>query len=214
MGECITLDPEHPEPERLNRIAEVIRQGGVIAYPTDTFYGLGCDPFNSAAVERLFAIKQRERDKPILLIISDPWLVVWLTAERSERFEQLSQHFWPGPLTLVLRASDRLPSALTGETGTIGIRLPDHALCRRIVRAAGGVLTGTSANLSGQPSATTADAVASQLGAVLDLIVDGGKTAGGAPSTVLDVTQDPPRLIRQGAVPTDRLMALMQVKRE
>lgn len=200
MTEIIKLDPDQPNEVGLNRVAEVIRQGGVIAYPTDTFYGLGCDPFNEAAIERLFAIKQREWDKPILLIISDPSFVVWLTSERNERFERLSQHFWPGPLTLVLRASERLPSTLTGETGTIGIRLPDHALCRRIVNAAGGVLTGTSANLTGQPSAATAEGVQNQLGETLDLIVDGGPTPGGAPSTVLDVTQDPPRLIREGAV--------------
>jgi L-threonylcarbamoyladenylate synthase len=214
MMEIIKLDPDQPETERLNRIADVVRQGGVIAYPTDTFYGLGCDPFNPAAIERLFAIKQRERDKPILLIISDPSLVVWLTSERGERFGQLSQHFWPGPLTLVLRASERLPSALSGETGTIGIRLPDHALCRRIVSAAGGVLTGTSANLTGQPSAVTADAVLSQLGEALDLIVDGGPTPGGLPSTVLDLTQEPPRLIREGALPIHPLMALINAEGE
>lgn len=212
--EIIKLDPDHPETERLNRIADMVRQGGVIAYPTDTFYGLGCDPFNPTAIERLFAIKQRERDKPILLIISDPSLVIWLTAERNERFERLSQHFWPGPLTLVLRASERLPSALTGETGTIGIRFPDHALCRRIVSAAGGVLTGTSANLTGQPSAVTAEEVPNQLGKSLDLIVDGGPTPGGAPSTVLDLTQDPPRLIREGALPRHPLMALIDAEGE
>ena len=212
--EIIKLDPDHPEIERLHRIADVIRQGGVMAYPTDTFYGLGCDPFNLAAIERLFAIKQRERDKPILLIISDPSLVIWLTSERNERFERLSQHFWPGPLTLVLRASERLPSVLTGETGTIGIRFPDHALCRQIVSAAGGVLTGTSANLTGQPSATTTDGVLSQLGETLDLIVNGGPTPGGAPSTVLDLTQDPPRLIREGALPIHPLMALITAEGE
>ncbi|MBI3950911.1 MAG: threonylcarbamoyl-AMP synthase [Acidobacteria bacterium] len=201
MGtEIIKLDPDQLADAGLSCIAEAVRQGRVIAYPTDTFYGLGCDPFNEAAVERLFAIKQRERDKPILLIISDPTLVVWLTSERNERFKRLSQHFWPGPLTLVLRASERLPSLLTGETGTIGIRLPDHELCRRIVSAAGGVLTGTSANLTGQPSVATAEGVLSQLGESLNLIVDGGPTPGGAPSTVLDLTQDPPWLIREGAV--------------
>jgi L-threonylcarbamoyladenylate synthase len=186
---------------RLDCIAETIGRGGVIAYPTDTFYGLGCDPFNEAAIERLFAIKGRERGKPILLIVSDPSIVARLTSGRNERFDRLSRRLWPGPLTFVLRASEQLPRGLTGETGTIGIRLPDHALCRRIVGAAGGVLTGTSANLTGRPSVATAGAVSSELGRFLDLIVDGGRTPGGAPSTVLDVTQDPVRIVREGAIP-------------
>ncbi len=200
MVEIIKLEPDQQMGTDLSRIADVVRQGGVIAYPTDTFYGLGCDPFNTAAIDQLFAIKQRERGQPILLIISDPSLVVWLTSERDERFERLSQQFWPGPLTLVLRASERLPATLTGQTGTIGIRLPDHDLCRRIVNTAGGVLTGTSANVTGQPSAATAEAVLGQLGDAPDLIVDGGPTSGGAPSTVLDLTQEPPQLVREGVV--------------
>jgi len=200
MAAIVKLGSDHPDDVGLSRIAEVVRQGGVIAYPTDTFYGLGCDPFHEAAIDRLLAIKQRERGKPILLIISDLSLVDQLTSERSQRFERLSQRFWPGPLTLVLRAAECLPLTVTGETGTIGIRLPDHALCRQIASAAGGVLTGTSANLAGQPSAATAEAVLRQLGESLDLLVDGGPTPGGAPSTVLDLTQDPPRLIREGAV--------------
>jgi L-threonylcarbamoyladenylate synthase len=200
MPEIINFDNDHLQDVGLSRVAEVIRQGGVIAYPTDTFYGLGCDPFNEAAIDRLFAIKKRARGNPILLIICDPSLVIWLTSERGNLFERLSRQFWPGPLTMVLRASERLPSALTGESGTIGIRFPDHELCRRIVSAAGGVLTGTSANLTGQPSAATAEAVMNQLGGTLDLIVDGGPTPGGAPSTVLDLTLDPPRLIREGVL--------------
>jgi L-threonylcarbamoyladenylate synthase len=205
MTDVIRLLSDQPHADELNHIADVIRGGGVIAYPTDTFYGLGCDPFNERAVEQLFAIKQRERGKPILLIVSDVSFVYWLTSEQTALFERLSQRFWPGPLTLVLRASERLPSILTGETGTIGIRLPDHKLCRRIVYAAGGALTGTSANLSGRLNIATADGVIEQLGDAVDLIVDGGPTAGGAPSTVLDLTQDPPQLIREGAIPRQAL---------
>jgi L-threonylcarbamoyladenylate synthase len=173
----------------------------VIAYPTDTFYGLGCDPFCESAVQRIFSIKAREPGKPILLIISDLSPLDRLTGEHGSLFLQVSRQFWPGPLTLVVPAAPGLPSILTGDTGTIGIRLPDHALCRRIVGVCGGVLTGTSANLSGMPSLSTADAVAAQLGEVLELIVDGGPTPGGQPSTILNITQDRPRLIREGALP-------------
>jgi L-threonylcarbamoyladenylate synthase len=205
MVEVIKLNPNHLEEEALRRIAEVVQQGGVIAYPTDTFYGLGCDPFSESAVERIFSIKGREPGKPIVLIVSELSVLDRLTGERGPLFAAVSRRFWPGPLTIVVPAASTLPSILTADTGTVGIRWPHDDLCCRIVHAGGEVLTGTSANLSGTPSLATAEAVAAQIGAMLDLIVDGGPTAGGQPSTILDLAQGEPKLIREGALPRAQL---------
>lgn len=181
--------------------SEVIYNGGVIAFRTDTFYGLGVDPFNAAAVARLRGLKGREDNKPILLLISDAEQVERVIAASSDRFKIAAREFWPGPLTIVGSAVAELPEAITSGTGTVGVRLPADKDVRELVRECGGVLTATSANPAGREPARSAQEVASYFTSGLDLIVDDGEVTATEPSTVLDVLTSPPRIVREGAIP-------------
>lgn len=180
--------------------SEVISNGGVVAFRTDTFYGLGADPFNSAAVARLRELKGREDNKPILLLISDADLVERLITTRSDQFKMAAREFWPGPLTIIGAAVAELPQEITAGSGTVGVRLPADETVREFVRECGGVLTATSANPAGREPARSAREVASYF-TDLDLIVDGGEISATEPSTVLDVLTSPPRIVREGAIP-------------
>lgn len=179
---------------------KIIKQGGVIAYRTDTFYGLGADPFNSVAVARIRELKGREDDKPILLLISDPDHVQRLIVERSREFDDVAARFWPGPLTIIGKAVDDLPHEITAGTGTVGVRLPDDEKVRRLVRECGGVLTATSANPAGREPARSAEQVQAYFPEGIDLIINGGEVTATEPSTVLDATTSPPRIVREGAI--------------
>ncbi|MDQ2937383.1 MAG: L-threonylcarbamoyladenylate synthase [Acidobacteriota bacterium] len=193
------------------RIAEIIRGGGVIAFRTDTFYGLGADPFNESAVRRIRRLKGREEAKPILLLISDLEEVDRFITNQSQLFNQVANRFWPGPLTVVSVARQALPSVLTAGTKTIGLRLPDDENLRALVRLCGGALTATSANTAGEPPARSATEVenyfAQNIDLVqgIDLIIDGGEVTATQPSTVLDLTVAQPRLIREGAITREDL---------
>lgn len=190
--------------------SRVVREGGIVAFPTETFYGLGTCPFNAHAVRRIFDLKGRVlQAAPILVLIRSRTELEALTSEITPTAERLMETYWPGPLTLVFRASDSVPSVLTAETGTIGIRLSAHADVQRLLSAVGGPLTGTSANRSGHPSATTAEEVDRVLGTDVDLILNGGETAGGPPSTVVDTTMAPPRLVREGRIPKASLLSIL-----
>ena len=180
--------------------AEVISKGGVIAFRTDTFYGLGADPFNTSAVARVRELKGREDNKPILLLIADRDQVEKLITTPSETFARVAEEFWPGPLTIIGSAVASLPQEITAGTGTVGIRLPADEQVRELVRECGGVLTATSANPSGHSPARSAQEVAEYFPSGLDLIVDGGAVSATEPSTVLDVLASPPRVIREGAI--------------
>lgn len=197
--EIIKIDPAHPK-LAFARCRDVIKAGGVIVYPTDTFYGLGADPDNAAAVKRLFAIKGRQSDRPILLLIKDVAEVQRWAAEISPEAEELMQKHWPGPLTLVFKAKGRVLPELTARTGTIGLRVPGNAVTRQLLAFLGTALTGTSANVSGGPSARTAEEAGEAAGNTAELILDGGMTAGGKPSTVVDVSAGKAIVLREGAI--------------
>jgi len=182
------------------QIVEVVFSGGVIAFRTDTFYGLGADPFNREAVKRIKKLKSREGTKPILIIISDQDQIERFIVERSESFESLAHRFWPGPLTLIGKAAAGLPDEITGRTGTVGVRLPDDADLRALLRACGGALTATSANSSNEDPAKTARDVERYFGSTIDLIVDGGNARVDRASTVVDVTGAEPKLVREGVI--------------
>ncbi|MBI3994917.1 MAG: threonylcarbamoyl-AMP synthase [Nitrospirae bacterium] len=199
-GRVVKIDPLHPDPETVQEAVRVIRSGGVVAFPTETFYGLGVDPFNASAVERLFAVKGRDPGKPILLVIDDLKRAEGIVLAVSDDARSLIRKFWPGPLTLLFKGSSRIAPALTGGTGKIGIRIPSHPVALQLLRAAGQPLTATSANRSGQPGAALAGTVEETLGPQIDLIVDGGAAPGGPESTIVDVTLHPPRLIREGRI--------------
>ena len=181
-------------------ISETIARGGVIGFRTDTFYGLGADPFNPAAAQRIIQLKGREDHKPILIVISDRELVSRFIATPTPGFDLLADTFWPGPLTLIDRAAAAVPDEITAGTKTIGVRLPADDRVRALVRVCGGALTATSANPSQQDPATTAPGVRSYFGDAIDLIVDGGEVRSDQPSTVVDVCDVRPRLVREGAI--------------
>ncbi|PYS94178.1 MAG: threonylcarbamoyl-AMP synthase [Acidobacteria bacterium] len=182
------------------RAAKIVAAGGIVAFRTDTFYGLGADPFKRAALLALRNLKGREEDKPLLVVIGDVGEAARFMVSRSKLFDRLSARFWPGALTLVVAARVEVPTELTANTGTIGVRLPADEAVRAFVRACGGVLTATSANLAGQPPARTAAEVARAFPTGLDLIIDGGTARTEQPSTVVDVTGHEARLIREGVV--------------
>jgi L-threonylcarbamoyladenylate synthase len=204
MGSKILTLPGASERD-LARCRDIIRSGGLIAYPTDTFYGLGADPANRGAVRRIFDIKGRAADQPILLLLSDLAEVSLWAAEVTPSAERLMDRFWPGPLTLVFRAAPGVLPELTGGTGTIGLRVPGRGLTRDLLRSVGTALTGTSANRSGGASPRSAEEVLRELGHSIDLVLDGGPSAEGLPSTVVDVTAEPPRIIRLGVIDIARL---------
>lgn len=178
----------------------------VIAFRTDTFYGLGADPFNARAVARIRALKGREDDKPILLLIADLDQLDRLIAEQSQEFTRIAAKFWPGPLTIVGKAAPNLPEEITAGTGTVGVRLPADASVRDLVHRYGGVLTATSANPAGREPARSAEEVRDYFPEGIDLIIDGGEVTAIEPSTVVDATTSPPRIIREGAIRADEIL--------
>ena len=189
---------------------DVVRNGGIIAYRTDTYYGLGVDPLNREAVQRVRDLKGREENKPILILISDAMEADRFVSERSSLFEIVSARHWPGALTLVLTARADLPEELTAGSGSIGVRLPEDSDVRGLIRACGGALTATSANPSGSPAARSAEQVAEYFPAGIDLILDGGQSESDKPSTVLDVSGDIIRVIREGAVDSSLMSDIME----
>lgn len=186
--------------ETHKRAAEVIARGGIIAFRTDTFYGLGADPFNRGAVQRIKQLKGREADKPILVVISDKDQIERFISARSKAFDLLAERFWPGPLTLIAKASDAVPREITAGTETIGVRLPDDDNVRALVKACGGALTATSANPSGEKPARVAMDIERYFGSAVDLIIDGGEAQSDRPSTVVDASGAQPKLVREGVI--------------
>ena len=186
--------------ESYSRIASVIADGGVIAFRTDTFYGLGADPFNRHAVQRVKQLKGGEDRKPMLVVVSDREQVGRFISELSPAFDLLARTFWPGPLTLIGRAAPEIPEEITAGTETIGVRLPGDDTVRMFVQSCGGALTATSANPSHQDPAKTAQEVSGYFSDAIDLIVDGGAARTNQPSTVVDVCGVEARLIREGLI--------------
>lgn len=182
----------------------MIAGGGVIAFRTDTFYGLGADPLNPDAVAKIRKLKGREDSKPILILVSDDSELDRFI-EPSPLFKKVAASHWPGPLTLIGVSRQDVPAELTAGTNSLGLRLPDDEDVRALVRACAGALTATSANLSGSPPARTAAEVASYFPDGIDLIIDGGEVTATAPSTVLDVSGVEARLIREGAISLEEL---------
>jgi L-threonylcarbamoyladenylate synthase len=188
--------------------ARIILSGGLIAFRTDTFYGLGADPLNACAVAKIRELKG-EDNKPILLLISDMDQLDRFVSEPSNTFG-LAVGRWPGPLTLIGPARSELPIELTAGTRTIGVRLPDDENVRALVRTCGGALTATSANVSGNPPARTAQEVEGYFPTGIELIIDRGEVTATEPSTVLDLSESKPRLVREGAIPRGTLADLLK----
>lgn len=208
--ERLIVDPRQPDAAVISRVAAAIRAGKIVALPTDTLYGLAVNPFDADAVDRVCEAKGRPADRALPLVAADVTQVEDVLGPLPRTGRRLARRFWPGPLTLVLRAAERLAPAATGPGGTIAVRVPAHEVPRALCRASGLLVTATSANRSGEPATHDPDVVAATLGDVIDVLVDGGVTPGGAPSTIVDVVSSGARLIRAGAIEWDLIEAVMQ----
>lgn len=193
-------DRSSPFAAALAQAAALIQRGSTVAFPTETFYGLAVDPFHRSAVARLFRLKQRPANKPILLLINDLAQLPLLTESIPPMYQSLIDRYWPGPLTLIFPAKKSLPLELTGGTGTVGVRISSHPLAQSLVEMVGAPITATSANLSGFPPAQSADEVASMFGASLDYVLDGGVTPGGLSSTIVGMSGTTLKTLRDGAI--------------
>jgi len=216
MAKVLPVDFEQPNTssKAIKDIQSVLNSGGVIAFPTDTFYGLGADPFSPDALSKVFQIKQRPADKPLLVLIHSLDQLADLVQEVTDNARKLMEHFWPGPLTLIFKAAPGLSDALTAGTGTIGVRLPGYPFTRRFLKTLGQPLTAPSANISNANEPKSAQEVERTLGDKIDLIVDGGPAPGEKPSTVLDTTTNPPTLLREGTLSRGDLESVLPVQQE
>jgi len=186
--------------EQVEKGVKILREGGVIAFPTDTVYGLGADAFNPKAVERIYEIKNRPEHMPFPLLIADISQLTAVAEPRAEIAWFLARRFWPGGLTLVLPKRSSLPSYLAKGI-TVGVRIPNHPICLTLIKRLGRAIIGTSANLSGKTTSLTAYEVKQQLADKVDLIIDGGKCLGGNESTIVDIAGGVPVILRQGIIP-------------
>ena len=187
----------------------VLKRNGVIAVPTETFYALAVNPFQEEALDRLFALKDRAPEKPVLLMVDGSEMLDQVVRAIPEIAYRLMARFWPGPLSIIFPSLPYLPRLLTGGTGTIAVRQPRQELTCRLIAALGFPITGTSANRAGCRPGVRADEVAREFGDHLDLILEAGPCPGGLPSTIIDVTTSPARLVRAGAIPAAELAEIM-----
>ena len=199
MAKVVQIDPDSPAPELIAEAVRVLREKGVIIYPTETLYGLGANPFFPEAMERIYAIKGRAAAKPIPFLIKDHEMLGALVEAVPPLGRELMERYWPGPLTLIFRAKKGLAPPLRGKDGFIGLRISSHPVARRIVEAMDAPLTSTSANLAGEADITDCDMMVQLFGNQVDLILDSGKVPG-IGSTVVDLTVEPPRIVRQGMI--------------
>jgi L-threonylcarbamoyladenylate synthase len=206
----IAIDPEGGNAGQSGEIAAALLGGAVVVYPTETFYALGVAAFSKKGVERIYRLKERDRSKPLSVVASDLDMVGEIMASPPPEFMVLAAEFWPGPLTLVVRASPGVPEFLLGPGRTVAVRIPPPAWLRALVRETGEPVTATSANLSGKREISEPAEAAALFNGKVDLIVDGGPTPGGPPSTIVDLTEGAPRILREGKVPADRIRALLR----
>ena len=212
MTRCVGVDPQCPAAAALEGAATCLREGGIVAYLTDTVYGLAADARQPQAIARLFALKGRSPDKAVPLIIGGLEHLPGIVVDPPQRAEALIAAFWPGPLTLLFRPRPDLPASLLGNSQRIGVRWPDSAVSQGLASRTGGAITASSANRSGAPAALDAAEAAAQLGPRLNLILDAGPAANPQVSTVLDVTAEPPQLIRKGRISQAALESVLDCR--
>jgi L-threonylcarbamoyladenylate synthase len=189
----------------LGRVRAAVEDGKVLLYPTDTIYGLGCDALNRSSVEQVYAIKRRPEEKPMIVLVHSVEAAERLTGRWGARARALADAFWPGPLTILVRADAEQLPWLAGATGKIGIRFPEHRFCRELLEATGRPLLSTSANISGEPYDGSPERLRELFGPLVDLHIDAGVLPVSPPSTIVDASGDRPVLVREGALPMSRL---------
>lgn len=211
-AETLRIHPDEPEPELVSKVVNRLHCGDVVALPTDTFYGLAVDPVNLKAVDRIYELKTRARHKPLSLLVADVAQAYELARQLDTAFDRLAERFWPGPLTIVVKAGSKLPLRVTANTGNVALRVPEAAIPQAIVSALGLPITATSANLRGLPECTYANCVRDQLGDKIPLIVDGGPTARSVATTIVDLSSggNSWMILREGAIPTHEIALTLQ----
>lgn len=201
----IKIDMDRSEQAKNDWIVAVLRNEGVVVYPTDTFYGLGASCFSQKAIKTIYKIKQREANKPISVVISGLEMLFDIVSDVPLEALSLAIQFWPGPLTMIFRAASYLPQILQGPAGTIGVRIPDNNWLRELIALADFPITATSANLAGEKEIADSAAALSTFSGKVNLFVDGGKTPGKRASSIVDMTTEKPKLLRAGAIPAEEL---------
>lgn len=197
----IQVSPTRPQPDVVQQACEVLRRGGLVAFPTDTLYALGANALDPTAIERVHTVKGRHHGKPLSVLVPSVEAGAELAIGLPEAVRGLMQAFWPGALTVVVKVSSKLPSVLTAATGTVGLRMPAGSVAQSLLAAFTGPIIGTSANKTGGADPAEARTVQKAIGGQIDLILDGGRVALGVPSTVIDCTTEPARILREGAIP-------------
>ena len=208
-AEILKISAETPQRSVIDYAAGFIKRGDVVAIPTDTFYGLSADPFNLAAIERVFQIKGRPENRALPILVDSVEQAVEMARDIPDAFLTLAQKFWPGALTIVVEATHRLPLKVTGNSGRVALRWADSRIATALIGAVGGPVTGTSANLSGHPSCSNAMALAEQLGSRIPLILDSGDTNGTLASTIVRIDGDDWSIVREGAIPNAAVEAVL-----
>lgn len=211
MLNIITIDPSNPLPDLILHAAGIIQAGGVVAFPTKHLYGLGVDAFNSDAVDKVFEIKKRPHHKPLLILIDKKKDLAKLVNDLPSAAERIMERFWPGQVTIVFEGKGSLPTNLTAGTNRIGVRIPEHPVAIALTQAVAGPITATSANITGDAGCSRIQEMDPLIAERLDLILDGGPLQGGVGSTVVDVTFNPPIVLREGAVLSKNIFSVLQI---
>jgi len=206
----VEIDPVNPDPSELEKAAALLRAGKLVAFPTDTVYGVGADVFNENAVRSIFAAKKRDTNKPLQILIAQEGDLEAIAKDQSKILKRLASEFWPGPLTIVMLAKEDFPRRVRCDRDTIGVRMPANLVALRLIEAFGAPVAATSANISGLPDPVNAGEVMKYLGDEMALILDGGATSGSIPSTVLDISVSPPVVLRQGKLSRNELNRVLQ----
>lgn len=208
--EIIVADTDNPGEEQIERAAEILLAGGVIGFPTETVYGLGADAGNPEALKLLYAIKGRDMKQPTSILVSRREDLKLFTSKISRNAEALAEKFWPGPLTIVFRASAHVSAILTAGTGTIAIRIPGSRLCLELIEKSNAAITAPSANPRGEPAAETAEEVMEYFRGKIGLVIDGGRSPRKTPSTIVDAAGDDISIIREGVIPAQDIKQLLK----
>ncbi len=209
MTMLIRVDPLKPNEEILRKAAEIIREGGVVAFPTETVYGLGADCFNITAVLKIFEIKKRPADNPLIVHIHDKNQLALLVGQSYERASAIIDLFWPGPVTVIFKKKSTVPKEVTGGLETVAVRMPSHPVAFKFLQLCGTPVAAPSANLSGKPSPTRAEHVIDDLYGIVDAIIDGGETPFGLESTIIDFSREKPILLRPGPATIEEIQRVI-----
>lgn len=210
MSRTIQIDGDNPDPAAIDEVVQAVRQGVIVAYPTETFYGLGVDVTNEYAIKRLFDLKRRDYGNPIAIIVSDRNMLQEVVTQIPTHAEPLIEKYWPGPLTILFSSSAMISKALTTNTGKIGIRISSHPVAEAITRRLGKPLTTTSANLTGFPPSFEVNHIKNYFGEKIDLVVDSGTLYSSRGSTVVDVSDEKLVVIREGDIAADDIFEIFQ----